>query len=103
MFCYEKKLQYPVRIKTPNPKLAAIIISQYGGPNPTDLQTSERASALTLVSFCNFHQIIWCAHKKRRRRKPAASPVRKSDFLADILAGVVSGLITAAIQKLLNW
>ena len=31
MFVYEKKLQYPVRIKTPNPKLAAVIISQYGG------------------------------------------------------------------------
>ena len=33
MFVYEKKLQYPVRIKTPNPKLAAFIISQYGGPD----------------------------------------------------------------------
>ncbi len=33
MFVYEKKLQYPVRIKNPNPKLAAIIISQYGGPD----------------------------------------------------------------------
>ena len=33
MFVYEKKLQYPVKIKTPNPKLASIIISQYGGPN----------------------------------------------------------------------
>lgn len=33
MFVYEKKLQYPVHIKTSNPKLAAIIISQYGGPN----------------------------------------------------------------------
>lgn len=33
MFVYEKKLQYPVKIKTPNPKLAAIIISQYGGPD----------------------------------------------------------------------
>ena len=32
MFVYEKKLQYPVRITTPNPKLAAVIISQYGGP-----------------------------------------------------------------------
>lgn len=31
MFVYEKKLQYPVRIQNPNPKLAAIIISQYGG------------------------------------------------------------------------
>ena len=33
MFVYEKKLQYPVKIKTPNPKLAAVIISQYGGPD----------------------------------------------------------------------
>ena len=33
MFIYEKKLQYPVRIKTPNPKLASFIISQYGGPD----------------------------------------------------------------------
>ena len=33
MFVYEKKLQYPVRIKNCNPKLAALIISQYGGPD----------------------------------------------------------------------
>ncbi len=33
MFRYEKKLQYPVRIANPNPRLASIIISQYGGPD----------------------------------------------------------------------
>ena len=33
MFVYEKRLQYPVHIQNPNPKLAAAIISQYGGPN----------------------------------------------------------------------
>jgi len=33
MFIYQKKLQYPVKIKNPNPKLAKIIISQYGGPD----------------------------------------------------------------------
>lgn len=33
MFVYEKKLQYPIHVKNPNPKLAAIIISQYGGPD----------------------------------------------------------------------
>ncbi len=33
MFVYEKKLQYPVKIKTPNPRLASVIISQYGGPD----------------------------------------------------------------------
>lgn len=33
MFIYEKKLQYPVKIKNTNPKLASVIISQYGGPD----------------------------------------------------------------------
>ena len=33
MFVYEKKLQYPVNIKQTNPKLATIIITQYGGPD----------------------------------------------------------------------
>lgn len=31
MFVYEKRLQYPVRIKQTNPQLAKIIITQYGG------------------------------------------------------------------------
>ena len=33
MFIYEKKLQYPVKISTPNPALAKFIVSQYGGPD----------------------------------------------------------------------
>ena len=33
MWSYEKKLQYPVKIKNPNPKLASVIISQIGGPD----------------------------------------------------------------------
>ena len=33
MWQYEKKLQYPVKIKHSNPKLASFIVSQYGGPH----------------------------------------------------------------------
>ncbi|MDD7674190.1 MAG: manganese catalase family protein [Oscillospiraceae bacterium] len=33
MFIYDKKLQYPVKIAKPNPQLARIIITQYGGPD----------------------------------------------------------------------
>lgn len=33
MFVYDKKLQYPVKIDKPNPRLASIVISQYGGPD----------------------------------------------------------------------
>ena len=32
MFVYEKRLQYPVKIANTNPRLASVIISQYGGP-----------------------------------------------------------------------
>ncbi len=33
MWSYEKQLQYPVKIKNPDPRLAKFIISQYGGPD----------------------------------------------------------------------
>lgn len=33
MWQYEKKLQYPVNIKTPDPAAAKVIISQLGGPD----------------------------------------------------------------------
>ena len=33
MWQYEKKLQYPVKIKNPNPTAAKIIVSQFGGPD----------------------------------------------------------------------
>ena len=33
MWTYEKKLQYPVKIKNPNPRMAQMIISQLGGPD----------------------------------------------------------------------
>ena len=33
MWEYQKKLQFPINIKNPNPKLASFIVSQYGGPD----------------------------------------------------------------------
>ena len=44
MFVYDKKLQYPVKIDKPNPRLASIIISQYGGPD------GERGASLRYLS-----------------------------------------------------
>ncbi len=44
MFNYEKRLQFPVKIKNPNPKYAKIIISQYGGPD------GELAASLRYLS-----------------------------------------------------
>ena len=33
MWIYEKKLEYPVRVSCTNPRLAKVIITQYGGPD----------------------------------------------------------------------
>jgi Mn-containing catalase len=42
MWSYEKRLQYPVKIKNTNPKLAQIVIAQYGGPDGNLLCFSVR-------------------------------------------------------------
>lgn len=44
MFVYDKKLQYPVKIDKCNPRLASVIISQYGGPD------GEMAASLRYLS-----------------------------------------------------
>ncbi len=44
MWRYEKKLQYPVKIRNTNTKLATYIISQYGGPD------GEMAASLRYLS-----------------------------------------------------
>jgi len=44
MWIYEKKLEFPVKIKHTNPALAKIIISQYGGPD------GELAASLRYLS-----------------------------------------------------
>jgi spore coat protein JC len=41
MWIYDKKLQYPVNIKNPNPAMAKIIITQLGGPDG-ELAASQR-------------------------------------------------------------
>jgi spore coat protein JC len=44
MWIYEKKLEYPVMIKNPNPRMAKYVISQYGGPD------GELAASLRYLS-----------------------------------------------------
>lgn len=33
MWIYEKKLQYPVKVNSTNPRLAKLLMTQYGGPD----------------------------------------------------------------------
>ena len=41
MWTYDKKLQYPVKISRPNPAMAKVIITQFGGPDG-ELAASQR-------------------------------------------------------------
>lgn len=54
MFVYEKRLEYPIKIKNTNPKLAALIISQYGGPYTGRVRPVARRAKkfLGLQTFC---------------------------------------------------
>ena len=72
MWIYEKKLQYPVKIKNPNPALAKLILTQHGGPDGElgasmrylnqrfTVPTREIAGILTDVgikeNYCAFHK-----------------------------------------------
>ncbi len=53
MWTYNKVLEYPVKIKCPNAKLAKFIISQYGGPYSTwyNLYSKARLRADLLNSI----------------------------------------------------
>ena len=73
MYVYEKRLQYPVNIKCRNPKMAQVIISQYGGP---DGEASAAMRYICLLytshSFCSFllltyfsANFLWSYHKKK--------------------------------------
>ena len=44
MWVYEKRLEYPVKIKTRNPQMAQYVITQYGGPD------GELAASLRYLS-----------------------------------------------------
>ena len=33
MWLYQKNLEFPVNIKTPDPRMAKLLITQYGGPD----------------------------------------------------------------------
>lgn len=55
MWNYEKRLQYPINITTPNAKIAQIIMSQYGGPDLLFL-----SNALNVVRDTLSIELFWC-------------------------------------------
>lgn len=61
MWLYEKKLEYPVKIKTPDPRMAKVIITQYGGPDgelgASIRYLSQRFSMITPQAIATLNDI----------------------------------------------
>lgn len=49
MWIYTKQLEYPVNIVNPNPRMAKMLLAQYGGP---DSELAEACAILPSVSPC---------------------------------------------------
>ena len=104
MWIYEKKLQFPVKIKNPNPQLSNIIISQLGGPDGelaasmrylhqrysmpykevvgilTDVGTEELAHLEMVAAI--LHQLTRCMSEEEIAKSPYAT------YFVDHTAGV---------------
>ena len=67
MWNYEKRLQYPVKITQTNPKMAQVIISQFGGPDG-ELAASMRylSQRYTMPYMLFFVQIVTVSRWKRK-------------------------------------
>ena len=57
MWNYEKRLEYPINIKQTNPALAAMIISQYGGPYFNKVYTNESHCLCGIRDFHKFKKM----------------------------------------------
>ncbi len=93
MWNYEKRLQYPVKIKNPDPKMAMVIISQFGGPDG-ELAASMRylsqryvmpyrevAGLLTDIGTEELaHMEIVCAIVHQLTRNLSPEEIKKSGF-----------------------
>lgn len=104
MWQYEKKLQYPVKIKNCDPRIAKIIISQYGGPDGElgasmrylsqryTMPYAELKGLLTDIGteeLAHFEMIAAMVHQLTRNLTP--EEIKKSGFetyFVDHTAGV---------------
>ena len=90
MWTYDKKLQYPVKIKNPNPKLASLIVSQLGGPD------GELGASMRYL-----HQRYTCPYDKITGilTDVGTEELAHVEMIAAILYQLTKGLSTEEIKK----
>ena len=78
MWIYEKKLEYPVHIKETNPKLAQLIISQYGGPDGEDRRVAGVLTDIGTEELAHLEIVGAMVHQLTRDLTP--EEIEKSGF-----------------------
>lgn len=82
MWNYEKRLEYPIRIKQNNPQLAKVIITQYGGPNGelgASMRYLSQRFAMPYKEVCGVLTDIGVSDVKRHNKT-----IKKIHFLEKI-------------------
>ena len=80
MFIYDKKLQYPVKIANTNPRLAAIIISQYGGPDGELGASLRYLSQRYSMPFDELKGLLTDIGTEEQKRHPLDKSLRTDTF-----------------------
>ena len=69
MWNYERRLQYPVNITSPNAKIAQIILSQYGGPDGEAAASFRYLSQRYSMPDRSWHILRWLLPSSVSSRK----------------------------------
>lgn len=100
MFVYQKKLQYPVKIDKPNPKLASIIISQYGGPDGELGASLRYLSQRYSMPFDELKGLLTDIGISASKRHPFGLLIQKQ--LLILIALIVLHLIYPGLWQMIN-
>ena len=58
MWIYEKRLEYPVRITRPDPRMAKLLMAQYGGPD-SEVCANKETSRQGLSRFSRYRPLCF--------------------------------------------
>ena len=78
MWSYDKRLQFPVKIKNPDPQLAKIVISQLGGPD------GELGASMPILSIIQPVFILSLPPVSRGRPQPSSPRATPSPICSKI-------------------
>ena len=94
MWAYEKKLQYPVKIKNPNPLYAKIIVSQLGGPDGELGASLRYLNQRYTMPYGDIIGILTDVGTEAKRKKPASAQTK---------AGFYNQLQFLSTRSTKNW